>query len=168
VTLTNLPPSRQPANGRIPPPRPGQRVRAIPLQAELLPGGGIRISSPLARGWAGHARTAVELANTLAHAFTEVEIAGYAMAHGANYDQDRLTEQVEGDALAGTKMARRRGPVARRAAHPPEAWSMHHDGSWRSPAGRRYPPDSPHVQRVIAKLTAKGAMVDTHKEPGVA
>lgn len=155
-------------NLRLPGMRPGRRVRTIPLQAEILPEGGIRISSPLARGWAGHARTAAELAAQLAHAFTEVEIAGYAMAHGANYDQDRLTEHVPDDPLAGSKMGRRRGPVARRAAHPPEAWSMNDDGSWRSPAGRRYPPESPHVQRVIAKLQAKGTPVDTHKEPGVA
>lgn len=166
--MTNLPPSRQPVNGRIPPPRPGQRVRTIPLQAELLPGGGIRISSPLARGWAGHARTAVELARALVHAFTEVEIAGYAMAHGESYDQDRLTQQVAGDPLAGSKMARRRGAVQRRAAHPPEAWSMNDDGSWRSPAGRRYPATSPHVQRVIAKLQAKGITVDTPRQHGVA
>lgn len=155
-------------NHRLPGLRPGQRVRTIPLQAEILPEGGVRISSPLARGWAGHARTAVELVDALAHAFTEVEIAGYAMAHGANYDQDRLTEQVPGDPLAGAKMTRKRGPVQRRAAHPPEAWSMNDDGSWRSPAGRRYPASSPHVQRVIAKLEAKGITVDTHKEPGVA
>lgn len=155
-------------NRRLPGLRPGQRVRTIPLQAEILPEGGVRISSPLARGWAGHARTAVELVNALAHAFTEVEIAGYAMAHGANYDQDRLTEQVAGDPLAGAKMTRKRGPVQRRAAHPPEAWSMNDDGSWRSPAGRRYPASSPHVQRVIAKLEAKGLPVDTHKEHGVA
>lgn len=166
--MTNLPPSRQPVNGRIPPPRPGQRVRTIPLQAELLPGGGIRISTPLARGWAGHARTAIELANTVAHAFNEVEIAGYAMAKGESYDQDRLTEHVPDDALAGTKMARRRGAVARRAAHPPEAWSMNDDGSWQSPAGRRYPSSSPHVQRVIAKLQAKGLPIDTPKQHGVA
>jgi hypothetical protein len=163
----DLPPSRQPPNGRLPAPRPGQRVRAIPLQAEILPGGGIRISTPLARGWAGHARTAVELANTLAHAFVEVEVAGYAAAHGENYDQDRLTEQVNDDPLAGAKMTRRRGPVQRRAAHPPEMWSMNDDGSWRSPAGRRYPADSQHVQRVIAKLEAKGHRVDSPKGSGV-
>jgi len=156
------------SNHRLPGLRPGQRVRMIPLQAEILPEGGIRISSPLARGWAGHARTAAELANTLATAFVEVEVAGYALAKGENYDQDRLTEHVPDDALAGTKMARRRGPVARRAAHPPEAWKMNDDGSWQSPAGRRYPETSPHVQRVIAKLQAKASPVDTHKEPGVA
>jgi hypothetical protein len=156
------------SNHRLPGLRPGQRVRTIPLQAEILPEGGIRISTPLARGWAGHARTPAELANALATAFTEVEVAGYAAAHGKNYDQDRLTEQVPGDPLAGTKMARRRGPVQRRAAHPPEAWSMNDDGSWRSPAGRTYPATSPHVQRVIAKLEAKGVTVDTHRRDGVA
>jgi len=155
-------------NHRLPGLRPGQRVRTIPLQAEILPGGGIRISSPLARGWAGHARTAAELANTVAHAFTEVEIASYAMAHGANYDQDRLTEHVADDPLAGAKMSRKRGPVQRRAAHPPEAWRMNDDGSWRSPAGRRYLPESPQVQRVIAKLEAKRTGLDTHGQHGVA
>lgn len=148
--------------------RPGQRVRVIPLQAEILPGGGVRISSPLARGWAGHARTANELVHALGHAFVEVEIASYARAKGADYDQDRLTEHVEGDPLAGTKMTRRRGPVQRRAAHPPEAWRMEDDGYWRSPAGRRFAPTSPHVLRVRAKLQAKQAHVDTHGQQGVA
>ena len=156
------------SNHRLPGLRPGQRVRMIPLQAEILPEGGIRISSPLARGWAGHARTAAELAAALTHAFVEVEVASYAMAKGESYDQDRLTEHVPDDALAGTKMARRRGAVARRAAHPPEAWSMNDDGSWQSPAGRRYPSSSPHVQRVIAKLQAKGLPIDTPKQHGVA
>lgn len=155
-------------NQRLPGLRPGQRVRAIPLQAEILPQGGIRISSPLARGWAGHARTAGELARQLAHAFVEVEVASYAMAHGQNYDQDRFTEHVPGDALAGSKMTRRRGPVQRRAAHPPESWKLQDDGFWRSPAGRRYPPDSPQVQRVRAKLAAKVKPVDTPGDRGVA
>ena len=153
-------------NRRLPAPRPGQRVRVIPLQAEILPDGGVRISSPLARGWAGHARTASELVNVLGLAFVEVEVAGYAMAHGENYDQDRLTEHVPDDALAGAKMQRRRGPALRRAAHPPELWRMQDDGYWRSPAGRRYPPDSPHVQRVIAKLRAKTQNVDTPPHRG--
>lgn len=166
--MTDLPPSRQPANGRLPVPRPGQRVRVVPLQAEILPGGAMRISSPLARGWAGYARTAIELANTVANAFLEVEVAGYAAAHGQHYDQDRLTEQVHGDPLAGTKMTRRRGPVQRRASHPPEAWSMNDDGSWRSPAGRTYPQTSPQVQRVIAKLEAKRSTIDTPGQHGVA
>jgi len=148
--------------------RPGQRVRTIPLQAEILPDGGIRISSPLARGWAGHARTAGELARALGHAFVEVEVASYARAKGANYDQDRLTEHVEGDPLAGTKMTRRRGPAQRRAAHPPEAWAMQDDGSWLSPAGRRYAATSPTVLRVVAKLAAKTLPVDTPKDQGVA
>lgn len=153
-------------NEPIPGLRPGQRVRVIPLQAEILPDGGIRISSPMARGWAGHARTAMELVKTLKAAFVEVEVASYARAKGDNYDQDRLTEHVEGDPLAGSKMTRRRGPVQRRAAHPPEAWKLQDDGSWRSPAGRRYPPTSPAVLRVVAKLEAKKA-VDTPKDQGV-
>jgi len=152
-------------NQRLPGLRRGQRVRMIPLQAEILPEGGVRISSPLARGWAGHARTATELATALAHAFVEVEVASYAMLKGQNYDQDRLTEHVPDDVLAGTKMQRRRGPVQRRAAHPPEAWTLQDDGYWRSPAGRRFPPDSQQVQRVVAKLQAK---VDTHRQDGVA
>lgn len=155
-------------NLKLPGLRPGQRVRTITLQAEILPDGGWRLSTPMARGWAGHARTAGELANQAAHAFVEVEVASYALAHGENYDQDRLTEHVADDALAGTKMARRRGPVQRRAAHAPEAWKMQDDGSWRSPAGRRYPASSPQVQRVVAKLQAKTQQIDTQGQRGVA
>ena len=155
-------------DARIPGPRPRQRVRVIPLQAELLPTGGVRISTPMARGWAGHARTASELVAVLANAFTEVEVASYARAQGGQYDLDRLTEHVKGDPLAGSKMSRKRGAAQRRAAHPPEAWALQDDGYWRSPGGRRFAPDTVQVQRVVAKLEARNQGIDTHGQQGVA
>lgn len=140
---------------RLPRPRPRDRVRVIPLQAEILPGGGYRLSSPMARGWAGVGRTPVELSRAMMQAFDEVAIAAYARAKGHLYDLDQMTEQVRGDQLAGAPRKRQRGPVARRAAHPPEAWAMTDDGRWRSPAGRFYREDSWQVQAVLKRRAEK-------------
>lgn len=150
----------------LPRPRPRDRVRVLPLQAERLEDGTLRISTPMARGWAGHARTTHDLARVLDTAFTEATIAGYAQAHGQVYDLDAMTTQVANDPLAGSPQRRQRGAVARRAAHPPEAWSMLDDGSWRSPAGRTYSADSKIVALVRARRAEKGLPVDTPNDPG--
>lgn len=150
----------------LPPPRPRDRVRTIPLQAERLPDGTMRISSPLARGWAGVGRTPNEITRALVQAFDEVTIASYARAKSEPYDLDVMTMQVKGDPLAGSPKARRRSPAARRAAHPPELWSMTDDGRWRSPAGRIYGADTPQVQNVLRRRAALGMPVDTQEGVG--
>jgi hypothetical protein len=150
----------------IPRRRAGQRVRTIALQAEKLPDGSMRISSPHARGWAGIARNSIELARVFEQAFAEVAVASYARQRGRAYDLDQLTSYVPGDSLAGTPQRRTRGAAARRAAHPVEAWSMTDNGCWRSPAGRTYQPDSKMVANVLKRRAERGLPpVDT---PGLA
>lgn len=138
-------------------PIPSGRVRTIPLQAELLPGGKVRISSPLARGWAGVAANPHQLADVIAKVFTEVTVASVARWRNQPYDQDSLTMQVAGDPLAAGPQARRRTRTQARRntghrAYSPEAWTCMTDGNWRSPSGRMYRGDSAVVQRVKRKL----------------
>jgi hypothetical protein len=152
----------------IPDPTPRRRrVRVIQLQAEILPDGKVRISSPMARGWAGVGRAGThEVGRVVSQAFDEVTAAAYARAHGQVYDLDALTMHVQDDQLAGTPQRRIRGPVARRAAHPPEAWAMLDDGRWRSPGGRKYRADSPQVRAVRRAREEKGlpTSIDPHTE----
>lgn len=141
------------------PSRAGGRVRTIPLQVDQLPGGGLRISSPAARGWAGTARTTYELARVVQQAFQEVAVASYARAKGMPYDLDVLTTHVPGDPLADTPQRRVRNASRRTARHKSyavEDWTRMEDGRWRSPAGRAYRADSTAVQNVIRKRQEKG------------
>lgn len=137
-------------------PPPGQRVRTISLQVETLPTGALRVSSPLARGWAGVARTPHELARVMADAFTEVSVASYARAHGEAYDLDALTGSVPGDSLAGGAAPRVRRAQGGRKAYHPGLWTKLPNGWWRSPGGRDYGPDTKIVRDVIRRRTDLG------------
>ncbi len=138
------------------PGRTGARVRTIPLQVDQLPGGGLRISSPAARGWAGTARTSHELARVVQEAFQEVAVASYARAKGVPYDLDVLTIHVPGDPLAAVPQRRMRRRTTRHKSYAVEDWTRMEDGRWRSPAGRAYRADSTAVQNVIRKRREKG------------
>jgi len=155
-----------PNNMPLPPPPERARVRQLNLQAELLPGGGVRFSTPMARGFAAVGRTPVEITRALLATFTEATVAGYAAAHGRVYDLDAMTTRVPGDTLADGPQRSQRGAVARRAAHPPEAWAMQDDGTWRSPAGRTYQANSATVARVREARIRKGLPVDTQDGSG--
>jgi hypothetical protein len=147
----------QPPPLPVPGNRPGMRVRVIPLQVETLDGGGMRLSTPLARGWSKVARTSTELSRVVQEAFLEVSCASYARARGERYDLDALTIQVPGDPLAGGRPGRERtGRTTRRKSHAVEAWTRMDDGTWRSPAGRFYSPDTTVVRNVVAKRERKG------------
>ena len=129
------------------PPAIRNQIRSIPIQLDSLPEG-LRVSTPLARGWAAVARTPHQLAQAIAQAFTEAQVASYARWHGVAYDQDELTDVVSGDSLAAatrTQDFRRR---ERSDQHDPGDWTPLSDGFWRSPGGRRYRPDAAIVQRV--------------------
>jgi hypothetical protein len=71
------------------------------MMVEPLPGGGYRLSTPHARGWAAAVRTPNELAQGVRKALTEAQVAAYAKAHSKVYDLDGMTGQVVGDPLAG-------------------------------------------------------------------
>lgn len=123
------------------------QVRSVPVQIDALPEG-LRVSTPLARGWAAMARTPDQLAAAIAAAFTEAQIASYSRWKGTTYDQDELTDVVAGDALAAATQTREFRRRERADQHNPADWSPLSDGCWRSPAGRRYRPDAAIVARV--------------------
>lgn len=149
---SSLPPTRLPAA-----PTSLHTPNAINVLVERLPGGGYRLSTPYARGWAVTCSTPMQLANALPGAFTEASIAAYARAKGAVYDLDQLTSQVVGDAVAGAAPGRAKKPrTGRRAAHSPADWSMTDSGTWRSPSGRMYGPETLAVQRVKVKRAQLG------------
>lgn len=149
---SSLPPVRLPA---VPDSR--HTPKAISVLVEAMPGGGYRLSTPYARGWAATVNTPMQLAAALPRAFTEVSVAAYSRAKGAVYDLDQMTGQVVGDPLANAATGRAKRPrTSRRAAHSPADWSMTDTGTWRSPSGRLYGPDTLAVQRVKAKRAAMG------------
>lgn len=124
------------------------QIRTVHLRVEALPDGMIRVSTPLARGWAAVARNPQQLAAAITAAFTEAQVASYARWKGEAYDHDAMTEVVFGDSLAAptrTQSFRRRN---RADQHNPADWTPLPDGTWRSPAGRTYRPDAAIVGRV--------------------
>lgn len=143
-------------NAAIPPPASAQRVTTITLQVEALGAGGLRLSTPQARGWAAVARTQTELAKAVQAAYLEVSCASYARAKGAPYDLDVLTTHVPGDSLAAAPQRRVRGRVARRKTYHVEDWTRMEDGRWRSPSGRVYREDTTAVRNVVRKRAEKG------------
>lgn len=144
----------------LPQHRPGQRITVIPLQVELLPGGGLRLSSSAARGWAGVARSPYELARAVDTAFREVAVASYARWRNRPYDLDQLTEKVPGDPLAGQPARRVRGARVVRKSYDVAEWTRMENGKWRSPSGRAYRADSTAVQNVVRKRAEKGLPID--------
>lgn len=153
----------------LPAHRPGGRVTTIPLRVETLPGGRLRLSSPIARGWAAVASNPHELARAVEMAFTETAVAAYAKWKNRPYDLDQLTTPVSGDPLAAGPQARTRRPKSgsaedqelvgrrvRRVAYGVEDWTRLEDGRWRSPSGRAYRADSRLVQNVMRGRAEKG------------
>lgn len=135
---------------------------AVTIRVEQLPGLGLRITTPVARGWAAVARTPAELARAMEHAFTESRIASYARQHDEVYDLDAMTLNDPTDPLTANptrmKRKRQRSPDGKpkRPVLPPEAWTRVDAGTWQSPSGRRYREETPIVQKVIAKRVALG------------
>jgi hypothetical protein len=129
----------------------------VNLVVETLPSGGVRVSSPQARGWAAVARNPHELARALQMAFTEVTVAGYAAWKGEVYDQDALTDVDPTDPrTALPPPTRTRNRITRSDARNPADWKRLDDGRWRSPGGRYYGDDTQLVQRVRANRRALG------------
>lgn len=137
-----------PGAGNLPgPPAIRNQVRSVPVRIDAIPEG-LRVSTPLARGWATVARTPEQLAAAIGAAFTEAQVATYARWRGVAYDQDELTDVIPGDSLAAATKTRDFRRRERADQHDPGDWTPLSDGYWRSPAGRRYRPDAAIVVRV--------------------
>lgn len=135
------------------------QVRTINLVLETLPDGRLRVSTPLARGWAAVASNQGELVRAVQAAFTEVQLASYARWKGETYELDEMTEVVADDPLAApTRTMHFSNRMVRSDIHHPADWQPLSDGTWRSPKGRIYQADSQAVQRVRAKLHLLGEM----------
>lgn len=137
------------------------QVREVSLRFESLADGRMRISSPQARGWAMVVRRPEELARAVSSAFLEAQLAAYARWRGERPELDQLTEPVKGDPMAPprSRVRRRRntGEVGwgmnqrRPDSHDPAAWVKLPDGRWQSPSGKAWKPDTPVVQKVVAR-----------------
>jgi hypothetical protein len=138
------------------------RPSMIPLTVECLPGGQLRIETPLTRGWSSVVRSPHELARAIESAFIEVTIAGYARSRNANYDLSKMTEQDPTDprtaltAAAGTPPTHRPVRTGRPPRHNPAAWSKLPDGRWQAPGGRKYGADTQVVRNVLALRRERG------------
>lgn len=135
------------------------QVRALELRVESLPGGMLRVSTPLARGWAAVARTPMELVRAVQGAFVEAQAASYARWKGESYDLDEATEVVPGDPLAAAVRATEFRHRTRSDIHSPADWTPLEDRHWRAPNGRTYRPDTKIVRNVIAARVRLGIPV---------
>lgn len=145
---------------QMPAPAPTRnQVRALELKIESLPGGMLRVSTPLARGWAAVARTPVELARAVQGAFVEAQAASYARWKGEAYDLDEATDVVPGDSLAAAVRSTEFKHRSRSDIHSPAEWTPLADRHWRAPNGRRYRPDTQIVRNVIAARVRMGIPV---------
>lgn len=127
---------------------------------------GVLVTSERLPGWGRHARTPHQIAEAVAAAFTESEVAAYARFRGTTYDVAELADQVPTQALARTRrhpdeprpavVGHSASATARPDVHPLEAWQPLPDGRWRSPDGRRFGAHTAMVASITAKRAAAG------------
>lgn len=139
--------------------------RHLQLCLKRLDSGQIRVSTPQARGWATVARGPDQLWHALQAAFAQAGLAGQAAWIGADYGHDQRTDADDPTEPAPRRQPARSGPRsgiswARDAAARPDVadpadWLPLPDGTWLSPAGKRY--RAPRiVNPVIARRAALG------------
>lgn len=144
------------------PTAPHAGARHIQLNLKRLDSGQVRVSTPQARGWATVARGPDQLWHALQAAFAQASLAGQAAWTGQGYGHDERTDPDD-----PTEPARRPHPVrtgprsgiswARDAAARPDVadpadWLPLSDGTWLSPAGKRY-----RAPRIIGPVIARRA-----------
>jgi hypothetical protein len=139
------------------PPAPAHRVRSLDIRLDVMPDGGMRVSTPQARGWAVVASGPRQLLGALQEAFTEAQVAAYSRWKGEPYELDALTEVDNTDPLATTRQWQAPRDRTQRTDVPsPADWTQMHDGRWRSPGGRFYRDDCETVKKVLRKRRMLG------------
>lgn len=164
---------RVPRSTGLPMPPPiRHQPRTITVTVQALPGGQLRVSTPHARGWAAVARSPHQLARAIANAFTETSVAGYAAWRKQRYDLDKLTaaddptephqqaltgggRSTQGGGYRTAAVSYSRGATVRPDQAHPAAWSPNEDGSWCSPAGRRFTHPAT-IAKVVERRAAMG------------
>jgi hypothetical protein len=157
-----------PASGPSGPPgdHPPRGVRTVPARIDDLGGGRFRITPTTTPGFSvvASAATPGDLARALSSVFTEAQVAAYAAWRGARYDLDGLTSVDPDDETGLAPRRRRPRRPARRSGtgwargqdrpdvHPPERWQPNPDGSFTSPSGRNYGPDTGQARRARTRL----------------
>lgn len=147
---------------------------ASTLTVERTTMGGVRVTCPTAPGWCATPRTPIELARALMEGWREADVAAYARTKEQPYDLTAHDVAAAELAMAGEQLppagpaqmervetvrfqARSVGATSKRAD--PLAWQPQEDGSWESPSGRKYGPETQVVRRVMALRADMG--VDT-------
>ena len=125
--------------------RAARQIRSITLHVDATPDGSYVFRGP--RGWRRRVTTTTEMSAVLVEAFVEWQIEAYARAHGSEYDLSQ-DEPVNPDdpTTAPAPTIRRKVKNSRVSAQ----WEEMPDGTWRSPKGRFYDPDSQAVRQVRA------------------
>lgn len=125
--------------------------RHLRLEVEFLDDGGLRLSSPEARGYAVTVRGPLQLWTRLNEDVRiEAAVAGYSRSRGVIYDLDALTDptdptepkrrrpytprEVVGDC---SEVSYSRGAVVRPDQVHPSEYTPNPDGTWTSRTGRR-------------------------------
>jgi hypothetical protein len=144
-------------HGVVGPPPVQHQVRSVEVRIDVMPGGGMRVSTPQARGWAVVASGPRQLLDAISGAFTEAQVAAYSRWKGVPYELDELTEVDNTDPLAAS--IRPRGPrnrLERSDIHSVADWTRMSDGRWRSPGGRLFREDCETVRKVLRKRRILG------------
>ena len=135
--MSGAPPAQEP-HPLMPAFHPGRMVLLI----ERGEPGSLLVSCPHLPGWRATSRSPEALARLLDSAWQEHAIRAYANSRGEEYDLTHLADDEPAP--------RPRRPVVR------GDWREQDDGSWLSPAGHRYPPDTAVVRKVRAKREGAG------------
>jgi hypothetical protein len=138
---------------------------ALRLIVSRTPTGALRFTTPLTPGWAMVATCPAEVPLAIERAWCEASIAAYARLRGVLYDLAETEEVVPPEAYARTRPHPGETPTEedrlarrRRTKHPqthdPECWVELSDGSYRSPRGRNYGPQTRVASAVRAARAA--------------
>lgn len=145
------------------------QARSVTLVVERTSTGGMLVRSPKLPGWARAARTPIQVAEAVAAAFTEAEVAAYARFRGTVYDVAEVADQVPTQALTAARrhpaepapqvVGHGKAATQRPDVHPLDRWQPLEDGRWLSPDGRRFGAGTSMVASIIAKRTEAGLPV---------